>query len=58
MELSVDFECPACRKTLRYRLLDLKPGDRRQCPGCRTPAILTARSLRTLRQDLQIYCRS
>ena len=58
MELSIAFECPACRKILRYRLLDLKPGDRRECPLCRTPTVLTAQSLQTLRQDLQIFCRS
>jgi hypothetical protein len=53
MELSVDYECPACRKVMPRSLDLLSPGEERTCADCGTATELTAAGLAGLRQRLE-----
>ncbi|AMV73192.1 hypothetical protein JCM30471_16010 [Desulfuromonas carbonis] len=57
MGLSIDFECPQCKKAVHRDLSDLSPSQRSRCPECATPVELSSLGLRNFQQALQDYCR-
>jgi len=52
MELRILYQCPSCNQKLAQSLLELKPGQNRDCLDCGSPVALTDESLSNLRQDL------
>jgi len=58
MELSINYECPRCGKTVPKRLIDLAPGTGRQCPDCGAATRLTEGGLLELQRSLEKVCRS
>lgn len=53
MDLSIDFECPECRKVQSKKLADLSPGRRQACLACGTPTELTESGLEELKHRLR-----
>ncbi|HEY7745161.1 MAG TPA: hypothetical protein VIA07_02405, partial [Desulfuromonadales bacterium] len=53
MDLSIDFECPECRKVHSKKLADLSPGRRQACLACGTPTELTVSGLKELKHRLR-----
>ncbi len=56
MDLSIDYECPECRKTFNHRLMELCPGDNRECSECGINTVLTPTSLKGLEVALKQFC--
>jgi len=56
MELTIDFECPACRKVLPRPVADIALGSRKPCAGCGTETELTEHGLIEFRRRLQRVC--
>lgn len=52
MELSIDYECPACRKIIPRQLNALSLGEARACADCGATAELTAEGLVRLRHRI------
>lgn len=57
MELTIDYECPQCKKSFIQRFDELSPGKARVCPRCGTPLVLTIEGLRGFGRALEVYCR-
>lgn len=55
MELSIDFECPQCRKVQPLKVADLSPGRRRICHACGTATELTEGGLAELARHLREF---
>lgn len=56
MALSIDYECPQCRKKLAQEFQDITPGKPRECTDCKLPVRLTDRSLQGFERSLREYC--
>lgn len=56
MELTIDFECPACRKVLPRPVADIALGRGNPCAGCGTATELTEHGLIEFRRRLQRAC--
>lgn len=53
MDLSIEFECPECRKVQPLKIADLSLGKRRGCLDCGAATELTEGSLEALQRSLQ-----
>ncbi|MBE0595666.1 MAG: hypothetical protein IH614_00190 [Desulfuromonadales bacterium] len=58
MDLSIDYQCPACGKVLPLKLTEVAPGKLRKCSSCSTPVVLTDGGLQSLQRQLEEFCRS
>jgi len=56
MELTIDFECPACRRVLARPLAGIALGRREPCTDCGTATELTEHALIEFRKRLHLAC--
>jgi ribosomal protein L37AE/L43A len=57
MELTIDYECPQCKKSYLQRFADISPGKLRKCARCGATVVLTIEGLRGFERALAAYCR-
>lgn len=55
MDLSINFECPECRKVQLLKIVDLAPGRNRSCRHCGTPTELTEAAVAELACRLRSF---
>ncbi len=41
MKLEVDVECPSCKRKMKVKVQDMRPGKKKNCPSCRAEISFT-----------------
>ena len=51
-DLSVDIDCPRCHAAINAKLMELRPGGSKICPGCGTNVKFSGADLRKVQKEI------